>query len=924
MSFLGGSNPNFTGTGSYNDETNVAIRAKKEQQAAQFKDSNIFPGQTAPDISTATAFDRLPWKKDDGSIFWSPLNMLPERWDKIFPYRLLVVDVSTGRPNIVVSGSDGSSIPGGLEEISTRQYFQGVDYVIHHEVLSRGWQCILPITPQQLKITDQFAINTSATMRGVVEEHNGVKFKTISASGTTGIWPQRPTSGGSISSPSSLQSIAAGSIEAAQSLLSGIESLKKTAQSFSGNKKSKKQQKPGIGEANEFTTGYYQALYLGQFFERYAEAKKDPKNKGWRLVFDIPKQNQSFIVTPVAFESSQSEQKPNQYTFSFQLKAWKRIDLHQTVDVSETAIPSLDSNTFQKINRSIADTRRVLSRATNLVKAVRSDFQNVFNILRQASLAVKDLAGLVASVMDLPRQLIEDAKGTINDSMANLNAAAQITGEARDRAVGDINKNLGGGGFSAKDQSSSEKAGEVRKFAIAQKTTNEGLSHDEVASGALGSVASEQQATNPLNSVFQNPEEHFDLFDSIAIDDITLTPNQQLAVDDELLRISLLTVENFREFRHEILSLAHDIADNYGAGDSTFSTLFGLPDPKTRPIPMTVEENEVLVSLFEAVQSFDYLISTKQYDDFSIQSPLEFVGGLANESGIDFQEFSSKLLAPVPFGLTIEEIAARYMGDASKWLEIATTNKLRSPYIDEDGFIYEFLSNAEGRQFNVNDTDDNLFVGQKIVIVSDTIPMITRKIINVEKIGDGNFLVTVDGLANLGSYQTSANARMQGYLPGTVNSQNQIYIPNNLPAQTDDRTHEIANIPDSSLNKLAKVDFLLTDDSDIAINSVGDFRLASGLTNLIQSLKLKIRTQKGSLLHHLQYGLGLTHGISVSDITTGEIMKSLNAMIATDSRFQSINSLQIVLNGSTLSISMSITIANGTGIVPITFDMRAS
>jgi hypothetical protein len=165
---------------------------------------------------------------------------------------------------------------------------------------------------------------------------------------------------------------------------------------------------------------------------------------------------------------------------------------------------------------------------------------------------------------------------------------------------------------------------------------------------------------------------------------------------------------------------------------------------------------------------------------------------------------------------------------------------------------------------------------------------------------------------------------MQGYLPGTVNSQNQIYIPIDAPSDPDDRTFSVVNVPDTALNKLAKIDFLLTDNFDVAINSIGDFRLASGLTNLIQALKLKIRTQKGSILRHLDYGVGLTHGISVADIENGAIIQSLNAMIASDSRFQSIDSIQIRLNGSTMVINMSIRIANGSGILPISFDMRAA
>merc|ERR1712146_557222 len=122
-------------------------------------------------------------------------------------------------------------------------------------------------------------------------------------------------------------------------------------------------------------------------------------------------------------------------------------------------------------------------------------------------------------------------------------------------------------------------------------------------------------------------------------------------------------------------------------------------------------------AIYEAIQGMDYFTANKQLDNQNIQNPLEYVGGLASESGIAFEISSSKYLAPVPFGLTIEQISLRYLKDANRWVEIATLNNLKSPYIDEDGFERFFLSNGDGRQFNI-DSDENLFVGQKISLTS--------------------------------------------------------------------------------------------------------------------------------------------------------------------------------------------------------------
>jgi hypothetical protein len=869
-------------------------------------------------VNKAGSFGALPWdlasatSDSEEKSFWDKLEIKPERWNQMHGYRLVVVDVTTPESPRVVSGDP--AIDSTAKIVNSHEQVEGIGFVLNQEVVSGKWIVNLPITPQQLQITDQFAINTTATMRGVVEEHNGVKFKNITMAGTTGIWPTRPTKGGEIKSPTSVETIFAGTIEGFNNVVSGISSIKKA---FSGEHPNSAP-KDSLPD-DPFSTGYYQMLYLGQFLERYAMAKRRPENKNWRLVLDIPKQNQSFVVTPLAYTFKQDAQRPNEMMYNLQLKAWKRIKLDLGTPVDQDRLPTLTINDFQRIVNTLREVRRTIGDASNLIKAVRNDFQRPFNILRQTTLAIKDLGGVVYSAIDLPRQLVEDFQDVIEDSLNNLTSAFQRPNDRfRDTAgAGSFRANA----VSLKQATSAQKAGQA-SIALSQKRRqNEGLSSSQVASGALGSDAADSLDTDPLNNIFQNPEENFDFFDAVSMDSLELSPQQEEAFDTELERVSLLNINDFREFKAEILDLALDISNSFGAGDDTFASVYGTSDPRDRPIPMSVEENEVLDALYDAIQVYDELTATKFYDDLDIQSPLEYVGGLADETDITFEDFQSKKPVPVPFGSTIEEIAARYMGDSDKWLEIVTLNKLRSPYIDEEGFVLEFLSNGSDRQFTVLDDQDRLYIGQKILLQSDTVPQFSRKIINLEEIGEDNFLVTVDGLANLDTLTLNSNARMQGFLPGTVNSQNQIFIPTDQASVSDDRTFEIAGLADPYLTRISKVDWLLTEDGDIALNSTGDLRFSNGLTNLIQSLKMKIRTQKGTLLRHLDYGLGLSAGVSISDISRGAIVEALNRMLKDDPRFDGIDRIALRLNGSTLGIDMVVRIPNASGILPISLDV---
>jgi len=336
---------------------------------------------------------------------------------------------------------------------------------------------------------------------------------------------------------------------------------------------------------------------------------------------------------------------------------------------------------------------------------------------------------------------------------------------------------------------------------------------------------------------------------------------------------------------------------------------------------MTIDEFDILKKLYDSIQGIGILTINDDINQ-NQNAAYEFVRAEAEDADIPFEDSSTKIRVPVPFGLDIEQIAARYLGDQERWIEIATLNALKSPYIDEEGFFKDFLSNGDGRQFNVN-SKENLFIGQDIVIFSNTQPRQRRTIINVEKINETNFLITVDGLDNLDIFTTADNAKIQAYLPGTVNSQDQIFIPSELPATDDLVTRPIPIAQDDALTSLSRIDILLTDNNDIALNSFGDLRLAYGLTNLFQSLKLKFITEPGQLIRHPSYGSGVRPGISIAETSATEIYNTVSALIAQDSRYSGIDRFQVNIDGPYLDIRMTVFIANGLGVFPISFRLAA-
>ena len=178
-------------------------------------------------------------------------------------------------------------------------------------------------------------------------------------------------------------------------------------------------------------------------------------------------------------------------------------------------------------------------------------------------------------------------------------------------------------------------------------------------------------------------------------------------------------------------------------------------------------------------------------------------------------------------------------------------------------------------------------------------------------------------MSDLDQLRASENAYLKAFLPGTVNSQNQIYIPSDQPFDPEPRTFDIPFLEDDDLTGLSKVDWLLDDKGDVVLNSFGEVALANGLNNIVQAVRTKIRTSKGQLLEDSNFGLGLTPGVSVTNIAIQELAKDLRDMILQDSRFESIDKIEVVILPPTVNVTIKAVLANGRGLFPINFNISA-
>ena len=72
-----------------------------------------------------------PWTTDPSQnkeeAFWRPIQLDPKRWNKLYPYRLLVVDVSKPGTPRVVSGKGSSRSKTDIESSPE----QGTEYMVN-------------------------------------------------------------------------------------------------------------------------------------------------------------------------------------------------------------------------------------------------------------------------------------------------------------------------------------------------------------------------------------------------------------------------------------------------------------------------------------------------------------------------------------------------------------------------------------------------------------------------------------------------------------------------------------------------------------------------------------------------------------------------------------------------------------------------
>ena len=454
----------------------------------------------------------------------------------------------------------------------------------------------------------------------------------------------------------------------------------------------------------------------------------------------------------------------------------------------------------------------------------------------------------------------------------------------------------------------------------------------------------DSQRNNKTNkNPFDNSEiipRFFTIFDTTRINSVTLTYEEKQIVDNKKREVISYTRGDFLSIRIQLQKERDQISDKVGATDVDYNRVFDRSPLATR-VKVNNKDINKMNQIQEAIKSVDFILANSFSLNTATIDPFALAKANANNPLIDIKTYSSGSLSKLHYGEDLQALAARTLGDPDKWIDIAITNGLKPPYIDEIGQKIFLICNASNNQISISETDvnnqlniDKLSIGQVILLqsTSQTFPE-QRTIQSIIQVPiSGEIIIELAGESNLDRYKLNENAHIRVYKTNTINSSLYIMIPSTRVLDDNIKS----DIPwflqgSDGVDKRQKVDLNLNDDGDLNFNSTGDLQLSYGINNAVQAIKLKMMIEAGELRRHPTYGLNSVQGLANADFVSikAKLVDSISKMIRADERFSSIDTLDIVYgkdvssnSPSAININLIVKLTGSGQLLPITFSIN--
>lgn len=774
-----------------------------------------------------------------------------------------------------------------------------------------------PINPQNISIDVPTAVSTSVTMKGIVEEHNAAPLRRITIRGTSGVVPadspdQSATGSGS---QSALDYLFKNTIQAVSAVASQATALANTVSSVLGaNNTTTPPLNIDPGDTSKFganptiMTGYWWIHSLIRFLDSYLAYKKAKKYAPYRLQFRMFKDKMYWDCT---LNNYSIRKLPGtlEYEYEITLTAWRRSNTTAAVARQTTSVANNSSQTFNKIAlavQALTQAQNLIASSLEVLQGVNADIQNSFlTPMREAILFGSELVGAVESILQFPQSLINSAQASLYQALRDANQFNPNLASNVDQAVASSN-------IYPTSASPVSNASQLGTSAVRNALSQQ----DALGQSDLTPIPA---SGNPLETIFQNPNAYAPIFNQFPVDSLNLTAAQRAAVQNERDRVSAFDVQDLVARRTSIRSFMYATSLLFGGGNATYARIYNLPPPPTTTATLDTDSLLLLSQMNDIIQQLDSMINMLQnLPTAPTNDYYQYYSALALANGLTFSSNTSKFYIPMPYGGSLESLAAQYLGNSDRWIEIAALNGLRDPYIDEVGFNVPLLVNATNNVISVADSSQ-LFVGQAVQIQANNLQPTLAVISEIEIISDVQSYVTLAGEVDVTGYTVANGASIFAYLPDTVNSSQMIAIPSDTPVNVSGNiklTPEPSDL--TTLIQMAKVDFLLNSSGDVAVTSNGDVQLAVGVANLVQVANMKMQTEIGTIISNMGYGNSAQPGRSLADMSASDVLSQLQTAFNSDPRFGPLLAAQVNVAGPAVSVSLVVQISNTNVNLPVT------
>jgi hypothetical protein len=556
-----------------------------------------------------------------------------------------------------------------------------------------------------------------------------------------------------------------------------------------------------------------------------------------------------------------------------------------------------DPNAIARAINTLTSARQAVQKIGALKQAVLGDVDYVFRPLHDTILLSKDIQGARLTLSDIPRAVQQRVTANIaNIKQTNPTLWNQISsGQLSDQSNRFIKAVLG------------TVSGPVQDTSTTYRVAVTSGRHNEARATTVSPNKSVRLSDIPL-----------DLADQLSVQSLNLPQDAMDDIGLDLARVRSLTRKDFENYANQLQSISDKVAFMLGAGDPLFAATYGINIVSDHTT--TESDWATINALYDSVGVIQQFAATANGGPDDTPTILQRFGDLTTASGIAWNQPVSKFAVPAPYSFSLEQLSALYLKDPNRWMEIAALNGLRAPYIDEVGYTLTLLSNGKGDKIIINDTGD-LFVGKNVWLYSN---VITKTKVTIDSL-DSNGATVIVGLdQDCSAFKVGDNAMLQAYLTGTINSQNQIWIPSDRnPVDQDDViTKDIPGVDNTDpMVGIGGVDLLQDNNGDVVIEG-GDTRLVTGLPNIVQWVRTLLGLQQGDLTQHPSLGLSVNVGLSLADFSAQELVKEIKRMLQTDSTFSNVNNIKVIQNGPVASINIAAIVAGTSQPLPLNYGMQ--